>query len=73
MRNQEKNSVPSLKWNSKSKKFWQLQKSGRIRPFLLALIILITGLWLDKWWWQIGMITIIIIFIESCYRYQTHD
>ena len=50
-----------------------LQSSGRIRPFVLALVILIAGLLLQKWWWQIGAVIMIVLFVEAYYRYRTLD
>jgi|GEM_PF-2138615 hypothetical protein len=49
------------------------RSSGRIRPFVLALIILLAGLLLDKWWWQIGVVIIVVLFVEAFYRYRTLD
>lgn len=50
-----------------------LQSSGRIRPFVLALVILVAGLFLEKWWWQIGAVIIIVTFVEAVYRYRALD
>ncbi|MFN8791916.1 MAG: hypothetical protein ACK5Y2_10730 [Bdellovibrionales bacterium] len=50
-----------------------LQISGRIRPFVLALIILVAGLLLDNWWWQIGVVIMIVLFFDAVYRYRTLD
>jgi hypothetical protein len=47
--------------------------SGRIRPFVLALIILIAGLLLDKWWWHVGVVIMIVLFVEAFYHYRPLD
>ncbi len=48
-------------------------QAGRIRPFVLAVIILSAGLLLGKWWWQIGGVLLIVLFVEAFYRYRTLD
>jgi hypothetical protein len=51
-----------------------LQKmSGRARPLVLAITILAAGLLLDKWWWQVGGVLLIVLFVEAFYRYRTLD
>lgn len=48
-----------------------LKMSGRIRPLGIALIVLIAGLLLDKWWWQLGIVIMIALFIDAYNRYRT--
>jgi hypothetical protein len=55
MVNNEKNNNPQL---------------GRIRPFVLALFIIVLSLLLHNWWWKIGAIIMIILFIEAYFRYR---
>ena len=50
-----------------------MRNSGRVRPLVLALVILVAGLLLDKWWWHVGGVIMIVIFIEAFYRYRTLD
>ena len=47
--------------------------SGRIYLSLLAILILVAGLVLDKWWWQIGALLIIVLFVNAYSRYRTLD
>ncbi|MBL7671758.1 MAG: hypothetical protein JNM39_14825 [Bdellovibrionaceae bacterium] len=54
-----------------SKSILYQKRFGRIRPLVLAVIILLAGLLLDKWWWQIGGILVLVIFVEAFYRYRT--
>lgn len=44
---------------------------GKIRLVALALVILATGLIMGKWWWQIGGIMLIVIFVQAFYRYRS--
>ncbi len=46
---------------------------GRVRPFVLGVIILAAGLVLDKWWWQIGGVLLTVVFVEAFYRYRALD
>jgi hypothetical protein len=50
-----------------------MQKAGRIRPFVLALIILVSGLILQKSWWQVGLVIMIVLFVQAFYRYRSLD
>ncbi|MFZ3230214.1 MAG: hypothetical protein WA160_08415 [Pseudobdellovibrio sp.] len=43
---------------------------GRVRPLVLGFLILFTGLILDKWWWKIGGVVVIVVFVESIYHYR---
>lgn len=43
------------------------------RPASLALLVLITGLLLGKWWWQIGALVIVILLFEAYVRYRSMD
>ena len=45
----------------------------RIRPGFLGFFILVLGLLMDKWWWQIGATILLILFIEAYFRYRTMD
>lgn len=44
---------------------------GRIRPLLIALILLIAGLVWKDWMWQIGVVMVIALFVEAFYHYRT--
>jgi hypothetical protein len=46
------------------------RQAGRIRPFLIAIVILGIGLLLDKWWWQIGLIIIVVFLVENYFHYR---
>ena len=50
-----------------------VSQKGRIRPFMLAVIIIAAGLSMDQWWWMVGLGIIIVLFIEAYYRYRTLD
>ncbi len=56
----------ALKQKAKSK---TLNNKGRIRPVILGLILIIAGLFLDHLFWQMGVIILIIVFIEGYYHY----
>lgn len=56
---------------SGEKSFFECRKSGRVRPLVLALILLALGLVFDRWMWQIGMILIVVLFVEACFRYRS--
>lgn len=46
--------------------------NGRVRPLVLALILLIGGLAHDHWWmWGIGAMVIILLIAETAY-YSKH-
>jgi hypothetical protein len=50
------------------------KNSGEIRiDPVLAITILAAGLLLDKWWWQVGGVLLIVLFVEAFYRYRTLD
>jgi hypothetical protein len=52
----------------------KIRELGRIRPFVLGLVILVAGLLIQKWWlWQIGLTILIVLFIEAYFRYRTSD
>ena len=48
-------------------------KSGRIRPVVLAFAVLIAGFAFGKWWWQLGGIILIVLMVESFFRYRSLD
>lgn len=60
-----------MKLNSKLKTTSENSKSGRVRPLVLAILILVAGLWMDQWWWEIGLIILIVIAVEGYFRYRT--
>lgn len=60
-----------MKSNLKDPK--KLSQLGRIRPFVLGLTLLILGIVFDKWWWGIGLLIIIVLFIEAYFRYRPMD
>ncbi|MGE4133918.1 MAG: hypothetical protein AB7F86_19940 [Bdellovibrionales bacterium] len=47
-----------------------LKQSGRVHPLLLGLLILAIGLSVNRWWWQIGAVLILIVLVESVLRYR---
>jgi hypothetical protein len=49
----------------------QLTTSGRVRPVMVAIILIISGLFFDKWWWQLGAIILAVVFVEASIRYRT--
>lgn len=60
-----------MKFNFKIQKKNIKNQFGRISPFVLGLVILITGIWLDKGWlWQIGLTVITVVIIEVIYHYR---
>jgi predicted RND superfamily exporter protein len=46
---------------------------GRIRPLILGILILILGLWMDRWWWRLGALIIVVVAVEGYYRYRSLD
>lgn len=44
---------------------------GRVRPLVIALVLIAVGLILDKWWWQIGLTILVVLFVEAFYRYRS--
>lgn len=46
---------------------------GRIRPVLLGLAVLTVGLLAEKWWWQLGALILIVVFVQALVRYVTLD
>lgn len=50
-----------------------LNQYGRIRPFMLGLLILVLGLSMGRWWWQVGLTIIIVVFVDALLRYRTLD
>lgn len=55
--------------NKTKKNLWKTY--GKIRPLFLALLILVSGLLLDSWWWQVGMAMLVAMFIGGYYRYRS--
>lgn len=56
--------------------WYQLKKlssdhSGRIRPFVLAIVLVLSGVFLKQTWWQIGVVILIAMFVGAYYRYTT--
>jgi hypothetical protein len=50
-----------------------LGNSGRVRPFVVALLLIILGLLLHQWWWKVGGVIMIVLFIEAYFRYRSLD
>lgn len=48
-----------------------LKKTGRIRLFILAALLLLSGIQLNKWWSQVGLIILVIMFVESFFYYKS--
>ena len=46
---------------------------GRVHPLLLGLVILVVGLLLKMWWWQLGAVLLIAVFVGAFYRYRAVD
>jgi hypothetical protein len=46
---------------------------GRVRPFVLGLLVMIVGVFMEKWWWQLGLMIIIAVFVESYFHYRASD
>lgn len=64
----------SINCNSFSKmKSILVRASGRIRPVVIGLIVLVAGLLMHRWWWEIGAILLIVIFVDAYFRYVTLD
>jgi hypothetical protein len=51
----------------------RLRESGRIHPFLLGIIVLVAGLLAHQWWWQIGAVIIVAVFVDAYFWYRTLD
>ena len=66
-------SVLELKLPENNHKRIALGKKGRVRPTVLGIIILASGLMLNQWWWQIGAVLLCVVFIEGFYRYRSLD
>lgn len=43
---------------------------GRVRPVIFGIIVMVSGLLLDRWWWKVGGIILIVVFVEAAYRYR---
>lgn len=43
-------------------------QKGRIRPVLMGFLLLIVGLAFDQWWWKVGGIIVIVVFVDSVLR-----
>lgn len=39
--------------------------AGRIRPVVIAFILIIAGLVFHQWWWKVGGIILIIVFVDA--------
>jgi hypothetical protein len=50
-----------------------LGNNGRVRPFVVALSLIILGLLLHQWWWRVGGVIMIVLFIEAYFRYRSLD
>ncbi len=48
----------------------RMKITGRVRPFVIGVLLLISGLLMDKWWWKVGGIILLIIFVQASYRYR---
>lgn len=46
---------------------------GRVRPVVLGLVLIVAGLLLEQWWWQLGAVLLIAVLVESYFRYVTLD
>lgn len=57
---------------SRLKKKSKMQYLGRVRPMVLSLLIILVGVLTDNdWWWKVGLIMLISLFIGGYYRYRT--
>ncbi len=56
-----------------SKELRPIFTAGKVRPFVLGVLIMLSGLLLEKWWWKVGGIILIVVFVEAAYRYRTLD
>lgn len=46
-------------------------ESGRIRPYLLAVLMILSGLLFEQVWWKAGAYMLIALFVSSYYRYTS--
>lgn len=52
------------------KKTIGLNRSGKVRPVVLGLIVIISGLAFGREWWVWGIVILIAVFIEAAIRYS---
>jgi hypothetical protein len=55
--------------------FSELSKSnrGRVNLLIVALIIIVSGLIMNKSWWQVGFVILIVLFVNAYIKYTTLD
>lgn len=46
---------------------------GRAHPLALGLILLVTALLLHKSWWWVGLVVVLVVFVEAWFRYTRLD
>jgi hypothetical protein len=47
------------------------KSGGRIRPAVLGILLVTAGLLFENNWWQLGVLILVVVFVEAAMRYST--
>lgn len=44
--------------------------AGKVHLVLLSILAIVLGLYLNQWWWQLGVLSLFVIFILAFSKYR---